>query len=86
MNFVQGLRPVGIGIVLGIAGALALSWMVHTTIAFPGSSDVFHGVAFYDPVAVLGLSCFVVIISALACIVPARRALQVDPIVALRHE
>jgi macrolide transport system ATP-binding/permease protein len=86
MIFVQGLRPVGIGIVLGIAGALALSWMVHTTIAFPGSSDFFHGVAFYDPVAVLGLSCFVVIISLLACVVPARRALQVDPIVALRHE
>jgi putative ABC transport system permease protein len=60
--------------------------MAHRTIAFPGSSDFFHGVAFYDPVAVLGLSCFVVIIATLACIVPARRALQVDPIVALRHE
>jgi predicted permease len=86
MIFLQGLRPVGIGIVLGIAGALTLSWMVHTSLAFPGSSDFFHGVAFYDPVAVLSLSCFVVIISALACIVPARRAFRVDPMVALRHE
>jgi predicted permease len=86
MIFAQGLRPVGIGIVLGVAGAISLSWMAHKTIVFPGSSDFFHGVAFYDPVAVLGLSSFVVIISALACIVPAHRALQVDPIVALRHE
>jgi predicted permease len=86
MIFLQGLRPVGIGIGLGIAGALALSWMVHSTLGFPGSSDFFHGVAFYDPPAVLGLSCFVVIVSVLACIVPARRALRVDPMVALRHE
>src|SRR5215467_8186781 len=84
MCFVQGLGPVALGIVSGIAGALALSWMVHATIVFPGSSDFFHGVPFYDPISVLGLSSFVALIATLASVVPARRALRVDPMVALR--
>jgi predicted permease len=86
MCFLQGLGPVAMGIVSGVGGALALSWMVHTTLVFPGSSDYFHGVAFYDPISVLGLSSFVAAVAVIASIVPARRALRVDPMVALRHE
>jgi macrolide transport system ATP-binding/permease protein len=82
----QGLAPVIAGIVSGIAGALALSWVVHATISFPGSSDFFHGVAFYDPVTVLGLSLFVAAVALFASFGPARRALGVDPIVTLRYE
>jgi macrolide transport system ATP-binding/permease protein len=81
-----GLRPVLAGLVIGSAGALGLSWFMHTTLTLPESSDFFYGVPFYDPVTFLGLSCFVVAIAALASLVPARRALNVDPMVALREE
>jgi ABC-type antimicrobial peptide transport system permease subunit len=60
--------------------------MLHQRISFPGSSDFLHGVRFYDPVAFLGLSLFVAAATMLASAVPARRALKVDPAVALRHE
>jgi predicted permease len=85
MFFLQGMGPVVAGIVAGIAAALALSSIVHSSLAFPGSSDFFHGVPFYDPIAVVGLSLFVATVAAAAGIVPARRALRVDPLIALRH-
>lgn len=81
-----GLRPALVGLILGSAGGLALSWLAHTTLMFPESSDFFYGVPFYDPVTFLGLSCFVVAVAAIASLVPARRALNVDPMVALREE
>ena len=86
MFFRQGMGPVMVGIVLGVAGALSLSWVVHSTLTFPGSSDFFHGVPFYDPIAVLGPSLFVAAVALVSSAVPARRALRVDPITALRHE
>jgi ABC-type lipoprotein release transport system permease subunit len=48
--------------------------------------DFFYGVPFYDPATFVGLSCFVAGIAALASVAPARRALRVDPMVALRYE
>ena len=88
MNIVilHGLRPVLSGIALGLAGGGGLSWILHTTLVFPGSSDLFYGVPFYDPLTFVGLGCMVSGIALLASAVPARRALRVDPIVALRYE
>src|ERR1051326_8511038 len=82
----QGLWPAVIGIAGGIGGALGLSWILQQRIAQPGSSDFLHGVPFYDPVAFGASALFVVSIAILASAIPARRALQVDPAVALRHE
>jgi putative ABC transport system permease protein len=83
---VEGMPPVFVGALLGLAGAMSISWALHSRLASPGSSDLLHGVPFYDPIVFLGLSGFVIGVAALASFVPARRALRVDPINALRHE
>ena len=83
---VRGLRPVFCGLVLGVAGAAALSALLHATLALPGSSDFFYGVPFYDPATFLGLSLFLIVVAAIASAIPARRALGVDPMIALRYE
>jgi len=83
---VEGLRPVFVGVALGIAGAAGLSWVLHTTLVFPGSTDFFYGIPFYDPATFLGVSCFLIFVAGVASLVPARRALRVDPMVSLRHE
>jgi ABC-type lipoprotein release transport system permease subunit len=81
-----GLRPVFVGTIFGLAAAAALSWMLHGTLVFPGSMDFFYGVPFYDPVTFVVLTCFVLGIACAASALPARRAMRVDPLVALRYE
>jgi ABC-type antimicrobial peptide transport system permease subunit len=82
----HGLRPVLIGMFLGLAAAAGISVALHRTLIFPGSMDFLYGVPFYDPVTFIGITCFVLAVAALASMVPARRALRVDPSVALRYE
>ncbi|HWC98156.1 MAG TPA: ABC transporter permease [Candidatus Sulfopaludibacter sp.] len=82
----QSLRPVILGMAAGIAGAAGISSLLHTTLVFPGSTDVLYGVAFYDPATFLGLGSFLVLVAALASFIPARRAIRVDPMTALRCE
>ena len=82
----QGLRPVFAGMILGLAAAAGISTVLHLTLAIPGSWDLLNGVPFYDPITFIGLSGFVMGIAALASAVPARRALSVDPMTALRYE
>ncbi len=82
----DGLRPVFVGIGLGIMGAGALSWIQHTSLAFPGAADFFYGVPFYDPTTFLGLSAVFIFMAAIATFVPAQRAMRVDPMIALRHD
>jgi putative ABC transport system permease protein len=81
-----GLRPVGVGIAVGMAGAGALSAMLHSTLNLPGATDLLYGVSFYDPATFLGLAGFLMLVAALASVVPAWRAVRVDPVVALRYE
>ncbi len=83
---VRGLRPVFCGLVLGVAGAAGLSALLHSTLALPGSADFFYGVSFYDPATFLGLSAFLIVVAAIASAIPARCALKVDPMIALRYE
>jgi putative ABC transport system permease protein len=82
----QGMRPVIVGGVLGIVGALAVSGLLRAILIFPGSVDIFYGAHWFDPATFIGLSCLLAGIALLACYLPARRATHVDPLVALRHE
>jgi ABC-type antimicrobial peptide transport system permease subunit len=73
----EGLASVAVGLLLGVAGALALSRLV---------SGLLFGVGPNDPLCFAG-SAVVLVLAALAgCFVPARRATSVSPMVALRAE
>jgi putative ABC transport system permease protein len=69
------LTVAGVGV--GLAGALALNKVM--------SSLVFR-VATTDPLTYAGVSVVWILVALLACYLPARRAMQVDPLVALRYE
>ncbi len=73
----QGAWLVGSGLVLGVVGALAMRRVL---------ASVLFGVAPTDP-AILGIVLLILAaVGLLACYLPARRAMQVDPLVALRSE
>ena len=73
----QGMGPVAVGLVLGLAVSLGVNRVLRSQLI---------GVEFYDPVTMLVAPVVLVIVGLLACRVPARRAMKVDPVVALRRE
>ena len=83
---ITALRPVLIGMVVGLAGGAGLSLMLHRTLAFPGSIDFLYGVSFYDPLTFSAIIIFLVAVSLMASLGPALKAARVNPLVALRHE
>ena len=83
---VEGLRPVLAGMVVGLAAGASLSLLLHRTLAFPGSIDFLYGVDFYDPFTFLAIAVFLILVSIMASLGPALKAIKVDPLVALRYE
>jgi putative ABC transport system permease protein len=73
----QGMRLVIPGVVLGLAGALALSSTLESLL---------YGVEPYDPSTLAGGVLLLVVVALVAIWVPSRRATRVDPLVALREE
>ncbi|HXW05419.1 MAG TPA: ABC transporter permease [Vicinamibacterales bacterium] len=71
----QGLQLVLVGLAIGLAGALVLTRLLSTLL---------FGVEPTDAVTFAAVSMVLVAAAALACVVPARRAASVDPLVALR--
>jgi putative ABC transport system permease protein len=72
-----GMRLAGIGLAVGAAAAF-LATRTMTSLLF--------GVDASDPVTYVAIACLLALAAFAACYVPARRALAVDPIVALRYE
>jgi putative ABC transport system permease protein len=75
--FKQGMLPAGIGLAFGLVGSLGV-------VPILGSQLVQVSAA--DPMTLAVASATLILSSALGCVLPARRAMQVDPVVALRHE
>jgi putative ABC transport system permease protein len=77
MIVAQHLGPALIGLAIGVTGALALSRFLRTMI---------YGVGTTDPMTFISMGLALIIVTAAACWIPARRATRVDPLVALRTE
>ena len=73
----QGTKLALIGVATGIAAALGLSHFL---------SSLLYGVKPTDPLTFLGVTIVLVIVVLLASYIPARRAMRVDPVIALRYE
>jgi putative ABC transport system permease protein len=77
MVFSQVGRIIGVGLAIGLAGAIALTGLIKSAL---------YGVTATDPATYAGVSLLLVLIALIACAIPTRRAVRVDPTIALRHE
>ena len=73
----RGMALTGIGVLIGLAGAIAASQTLVTLL---------FGVTRLDPVTYIGVIVLLLVAAAVACVVPARRAARVDPAITLRAE
>ncbi|MGC1485215.1 MAG: ABC transporter permease [Candidatus Acidiferrum sp.] len=73
----HGARMALIGVAVGIGAALGLTRLM---------ANQLFGVSPHDPLTFAGVAMLLIIVAIAACYVPARRAMRVDPMIALRHE
>ncbi len=75
--FGQGIRPLAPGVAIGLLLALGVTRLLCVVLV---------GVSPSDPLTFVGIVLVLTIAAALGCALPARRAMKVDPMVALRYE
>src|SRR5204863_2838720 len=73
----EGFRMVALGVIIGVAGGIALSRYL---------SSLFFGVNAANPATYLEVALLMIVIALVACLLPAWRAVRVNPMVALRYE
>ena len=73
----HGLFLTGVGLVIGIGAAVGAAQLL---------SSLLYGIAPTDPPTFIGVALLLCAVVLLACYIPARRAMRVDPMVALRYE
>jgi predicted permease len=73
----HGARMALVGVTIGVGAALGLTRLM--------ASQLF-GVSAYDPLTFAAVAMLLIVVAIAACYIPARRAMRVDPMIALRHE
>jgi len=73
----QGAKMAFVGVAAGVAGALGLTRLM---------ANQLFGVTAHDPLTFVAVATLLMLVALLACYLPARRAVRVDPIIALRYE
>jgi putative ABC transport system permease protein len=73
----RGAKMALLGVAAGVAGSLALTRLM---------AKLLFGVSVYDPLTFLAVAGLLMLVALAACYIPARRAMRVDPMVALRYE
>jgi predicted permease len=75
----QGGRLALIGVGIGLAASLALTQLM-------ARSSMIYGIHAYDPWTLIGVTALLIVVALTACYIPARRAMHIDPMRALRME
>jgi len=77
MVLAQGAKIAGAGVIIGLAASLGLSRLL---------ANLLFSVSAADPLTFAAVAIALTLVAMLACYVPARRTLRVDPVIALRYE